>query len=171
MAIQYIVSAGPTPAGTWLVDPKVGGGRIIGEACHFIDLCGYLVGQRPSGVQARALGRDPETGDGVMALISYPDGSTASISYLANAGSELPKERWEVHADGKSAVCDNFRTTTLPGGKRLRGVNQDKGQETALLETLSAMREGRASPILLAEIVSTSETSLQMAGLRTPDEQ
>ncbi|HEB91093.1 MAG TPA: oxidoreductase, partial [Deltaproteobacteria bacterium] len=132
MAIQYVIAAGPTPSGTWLTDPKVGGGRIVGEACHFIDLCTYLVGDLPLGVQSRFLGRDPETDDSMMALLSYPDGSTASISYLANASSELPKERWEVHADGKSAICDNFRVTTLPGGKKIRGVNQDKGQGEAV---------------------------------------
>ncbi|MCA9506660.1 MAG: Gfo/Idh/MocA family oxidoreductase, partial [Myxococcales bacterium] len=80
MAIQYVVSAGPTPSGTWLVDPKIGGGRIVGEVCHFVDLCTYLVGQNPVDVQARMLGRDPETDDSVMALLHYPDGSTASIS-------------------------------------------------------------------------------------------
>lgn len=156
MAIQYVISAGPTPGGTWLTDPKVGGGRIVGEACHFVDLCSYLVGQIPNGVEARALGRDPETDDSTMALISYPDGSTASIAYLANASTELPKERFEVHADGKSAVCDNYRVTTLPGGKKVKGLNQDKGQGTAVGETIGAVRAGGASLISVEEWVSTS---------------
>lgn len=157
MAIQYVVAAGPTPGGTWLTDPKIGGGRIIGEACHFVDLCTYLVGQIPNGVQARALGRDPERDDSTMMLVSYPDGSTASISYLANASTELPKERFEVHADGKSASCDNYRVTTLPGGKKVRGVNQDKGQGGAVAAVFSAVRAGQGAPIALAEIVSTSQ--------------
>ena len=164
MAIQYVISAGPTPGGTWLTDPKVGGGRIIGEACHFVDLCTYLVGQVPSGVQARALGRDPETDDSVMALLSYPDGSTAAISYLANASTELPKERWEVHADGKSAVCDNFRVTTLPGGKKIKGVNQDKGQETAVEEVVRALATSDASPISGSDMRSTFEATVAASG-------
>jgi len=159
MAIQYVVSAGPTPSGTWLTDPKVGGGRIVGEACHFVDLCSYLVGGIPNGVQSRALGRDPETDDSTMALISYPDGSTASIAYLANASTTLPKERFEVHADGKSAVCDNYRVTTLPGGKKVRGVNQDKGQGEAVRATIAAVRDGDRSPISMIEIASTSDTT------------
>jgi len=162
MAIQYVIAAGATPGGTWLTDPKVGGGRIVGEVCHFIDLCTYLVGQNPSHIQARALGRDPETDDSTMALLSYPDGSTASISYLANASSDLPKERWEVHADGKSAACENFKLTTLPNGTKVRGVNQDKGQATALLETLAAVRGGDASPLSIAEIVATSDASFRI---------
>jgi predicted dehydrogenase len=162
MAIQYVVAAGPTPTGTWLTDPKVGGGRIIGEACHFVDLCSYLVDELPSGVQARALGRDPATDDSTMALLSYPDGSTASISYLANASPELPKERWEVHADGKSAICDNFRVTTLPGGKKVRGVNQDKGQEKAVQEIVDAVRVGAPSPLSTTETVSASLATLAL---------
>lgn len=164
MAIQYVVAAGSTPGGTWLTDPKVGGGRVIGEVCHFVDLCTYLVGQLPTGAQANVLGRDPETDDSIVVLIGYPDGSTASISYLANASSELPKERWEAHADGKSALCDNFRVTTLPGGKQLKGLNQDKGQATAIRETLAALRRREASPIGLDEIRSTSEITISLVG-------
>lgn len=161
MAIQYVVSAGPTPGGTWLTDPKVGGGRIVGEACHFVDLCTYLVGDLPTGVEARTLGRDPETDDSTMMLLSYPDGSTASISYLANASTELPKERWEVHADGKSAVCDNFRVTTLPGGKKVKGVNQDKGQEAAVGAVLGDLADGGTAPIGLGELEAVSALTLR----------
>jgi len=163
MAIQYVVAAGPTPGGTWLTDPRVGGGRIIGEACHFVDLCTFLVGQNPNSVQARRLGRDPETDDSTMALISYPDGSTASIAYLANASNELSKERWEVHADGKTAICDNFKVTTLPNGKKVRGVNQDKGQARAIRTTLAMLREGKGSPLALSAIISGSEISIEIS--------
>lgn len=164
MAIQYVVAAGPTPSGTWLVDPAVGGGRIVGEACHFVDLCTHLVGRTPSGVSARALGRDPENDDSWMALVSYPDGSTASLSYLASASAALPKERWEAHADGRSAVCDNFRITTLPGDRRVRGVNQDKGQAEAVRVTLEALRSGRPSPLAMEELASTSRVIFEALG-------
>ena len=164
MAIQYVVAAGATPGGTWLTDPKVGGGRVIGEVCHFVDLCTYLVGAPPTGATANALGRDPETDDSTVIVVRYADGSTASISYLANASTELPKERWEVHADGKSAICDNFRVTTLPGGKQLKGLNQDKGQATAIAATWAAIREGEPSPITLDEIRSTSTITISLVG-------
>lgn len=168
MAIQYVVSAGPTPSGTWLTDPKIGGGRIVGEACHFVDLCTYLVGQIPNGVQARALGRDPETDDSTMMLVSYPDGSTASISYLANASTALPKERFEVHADGKSASCENYRVTTLPGGKKVKGVNQDKGQGGAVRETVACIRSSVPSPLELDQWVSTSRRLFEATGSYGP---
>lgn len=156
MAIQYVVAAGPAPSGTWLSDPMVGGGRVIGEVCHFIDLCSYLVGSAPVGVQARALGRDSESDDSMMALFSYADGSTASLSYLANAGTEIPKERWEVHADGQSAICYNYRVTTLPKGKKVRGMNQDKGQAFAVESCLRALRDGAGPLTSVSESIEAS---------------
>lgn len=164
MAIQYVVSAGPTPGGTWLTDPSAGGGRIIGEMCHFVDLCRYLVGQSPSGIHASALGRSSEADDSLVALLSYADGSTASISYLANASSDLPKERWEVHADGKSALCDNFRITRLPGGRKLRGLNQRKGQAEAIAAFLEAIRHAEPSPISIHEILEVSRSTFELSG-------
>lgn len=164
MAIQYVVAAGATPTGTWIVDPQVGGGRIVGEMCHFVDLCTFLVGQVPTGIQTRPLSRDPQTDDSLMALLAYPDGSTAAISYLANASSELPKERFEVHADGKSAICDNFRVTTVSGGRKIRTLNQDKGQAEAIRGTLECLRRGDPSPISLEEILSTSWMTFEAVG-------
>jgi predicted dehydrogenase len=160
MAIQYVISAGPAPLESWLTDPKIGGGRVIGEACHFIDLCIDLIGDVPTRVHAEALGRDRETDDSTMALYSFPDGSTASISYLASASTELPKERWEVHADGRSAVCDNFRVTTLPGGKKIRGLNQDKGQKDAVEACRRALAAGSGPVIPLRELVAGASACL-----------
>jgi len=162
MAIQYVIAAGPSPTGTWLNDPKVGGGRILGEVCHFVDLCNYLVGSGPSRVIAHRLSRDPDRDDSMQAMLSYPDGSSAQISYLASASTELPKERWEVHADGQSAVCDNFRSTLLPGNQKIRGVNQDKGQTTAVREFIECVRSGGTPPISIEEIVSVSRTTFAM---------
>jgi len=159
MAVQYVIAAGPTPAGTWITDPDAGGGRIVGEFCHFVDLCTFLVGELPSSVFAHGLGRDRARDDSVMALISFPDGSTASISYLANASVTLPKERWEVHADGRSAICENFKISQLPNGKKLRGMNQDKGQQVAVEQELTAWSRNSTPAMSLSEIVSVSRVT------------
>jgi predicted dehydrogenase/threonine dehydrogenase-like Zn-dependent dehydrogenase len=163
MAIQYTVAAGPAPGGTWLVDPAVGGGRIVGEACHMVDLCGYLVGALPTSVFARALGRDPEVDDSTLLVLGFADGSTATIAYLANASTDLPKERFEVSADGRTAACENFRETRLPGGQRHKTLNQDKGQTEAVEVVIEAVRTGAPAPFTLDELLATSRATLRAA--------
>jgi predicted dehydrogenase/NADPH:quinone reductase-like Zn-dependent oxidoreductase len=159
LAIHYSVAAGATPSGTWHVDPRVGGGRIVGEGCHFVDLCSYLVGGPPVSVFARALGRNPEVDDSTVALLSFADGSSATLHYLARASGELPKERFEVSGDGRTAACDNFRETRLFGGRAVKTMNQDKGQATAVAEVIEAVRAGRPSPFSLEEIAGVSLTT------------
>jgi predicted dehydrogenase len=162
MSIHYVVAAGTTPGGTWHTDPSIGGGRIIGEGCHFVDLCCHLIGRPPTRVYARVLGRNPETDDSTVAILGFDDGSTATISYLANASSALAKERWEASAEGKTAICENFRVTRILGGRTRKTVNQDKGQATGVREVVDAVRAGRESPISLDEIIAVSRVTFAM---------
>jgi len=155
LAIHYAVAAGPTPRGTWLTDPHIGGGRIVGEVCHFVDLCTYFVGAPPTRVFARALG-NPEIDDSVVIVLGWDDGSTATIEYLANASTELPKERFELSADGRTASCLNFRQTSLPGGKTFKTFNQDKGQSAAVERVIESVAAGGPSPLSLDEIAGVS---------------
>ena len=94
-----------------------------------------------------------------MAILGFDDGSTATISYLANASPALAKERWEASAEGKTAICENFRVTRILAGKTLKTVNQDKGQATGIREVVDAVRGGRESPISLDEIVAVSRVT------------
>jgi len=162
LAISYTVAAGPTPGGTWHTDPAVGGGRVIGEVCHFVDLCGFLVGAAPASVYAVALGRDPETDDSLQAVLRYPDGSSATLQYLAHASTALPKERFEASADGRTALCDNFRKTRVPGGRGHFSWNQDKGQTAAVREVVAAVRAGAPSPFTWAEIAATTRVTFAL---------
>jgi predicted dehydrogenase len=159
LAIRYTVAAGAPPAGSWILDPAVGGGRIVGEACHFVDLCAFLVGRPPASVFARALGRDPERDDSLVATLGFEDGSTAVIEYLSRTSPELPKERFEVSGDGRTARCDGYRHTDVSGDRRLKTLNQDKGQRTAVAEVVEAVRRGQASPISLEEIAAVSRAT------------
>ena len=88
--------------------------------------------------------------------------ATATIHYLALASAELPKERWELHADGRSAICDNFRSTNRVGGKALKTLNQDKGQAAAVAGFIRCVREGTASPMTIAEIAGATRTTFAM---------
>ena len=162
LAIHYVISAGPPPRGTWLLDPREGGGRIIGEACHFVDLCTYLVGAPPVSVYARSLSHDPHSDDSMVALLGFADASTATIEYLAKASPGLSKERFEVSCDGRTASCDNFRSTVFSDAKDLKTFNQDKGQATAIEEVVDALRQGRSSPFTLFEIAGVSMATFAM---------
>jgi predicted dehydrogenase/threonine dehydrogenase-like Zn-dependent dehydrogenase len=161
LSIDYTIAAGPPPTDTWITDPTEGGGRLIGECCHFIDLCTYLIGALPTRVFALGSGADPELDDSTTAVLGWADGSTATIHYLARASTDLPKERFEVSAGGITAICDNFRRTTLHGTSRggIRKLNQDKGQATAIAEVIAAVRSGGPAPLSLDEIVSTSRVT------------
>ena len=126
----------------------------------------YLVGAPPRRVFARALGRDPETDDSIVSPARLPgrlDGDASSTWPRASA--ELPKERFEASADGRTARCDNFRVTTLLGGPRagrVKTLNQDKGQATAVAEVVEAVRAGGPSPFSLDEIVAVSRATFAM---------
>ena len=140
------------------MDPKLGGGRVIGEACHFIELCNTFTGQEVKDVYARSLisgGMD----DTFSATLTYPDGSIATIDYLACASDKLPKEYVEVSSDGRTAICDNFRKTKFSGRRTLKSFNQDKGQAQAVQEVIEAFRNGKPSPFHIEEIANVSAVS------------
>lgn len=165
LSIQYAVAAGATPRGTWITDPVEGGGRILGEICHFVDLCGYIIGQLPVEVFAQSISRDLELDDSMSALIRYADGSVANIQYLAQASGDLPKERFEASANGITAICENFKQTRILGSSNAGGVknvNQDKGQSAAIRTVLEAIRSGGPSPFTLPDLVATSRTTFAM---------
>ena len=132
-SLIYTVNAGEIPANHWTQNPEVGGGRIIGEACHFIDLLLFLVGSPIVSVDAHMIGRAPgiEVRTDKMSIqLEFADGSTGVVHYLANGSKAFPKERLEVFSDGRTAVLDNFRSLRGYGWKGLRNIklrSQDKG--------------------------------------------
>lgn len=158
MKVHYrVISASPGDA-SWVMDPLVGGGRVIGEVCHFVDLCNYLVGELPTDVYARSI-RQNSTDDSFSAMFSYPDGSVATLDFLANGASSLPKEYFEASADGKTVISDNYRRTKISSGRDVNSMNQDKGQRTAMSEVVRAYRDRQPSPLTLEEIESVSLSS------------
>ena len=158
MVVNYRVNAGVVPAESWLHDPEEGGGRIIGECCHFVDFCTALIGSDPVSVVAISIGsdaRDVVPQDSSVITIRYADGSLATIQYLALGHRALTKERCEVFADGRSAVMDDFRTTRFHGGgRRLRG-KQAKGFAEEIDAFLSVCRDGGPWPIPWSGIAAT----------------
>jgi predicted dehydrogenase/threonine dehydrogenase-like Zn-dependent dehydrogenase len=165
--VQIRVNAGALPSGDWLHDPAVGGGRIIGEGCHFIDLAIALVGARVTTVHAVPLaGADPAARlrDNVQITLGFADGSVAGIMYTAKGNAAAGKERVEVFAAGATAIIDDFRAAEFHGGKveRWKG-RQDKGHAEQLRQFMAAVRSGGPSPVDLGALAESSEVTLRAA--------
>jgi predicted dehydrogenase len=132
LMVHYRVNAGYIPPEHWVHDPKVGGGRIIGEVCHFVDFVSFLTGALPVKVHARALPNGSRyRDDNVAVTLEMSDGSVGTITYVANGDKSFPKERVEAFGGGMTAVLDNFRTLEMTrNGKKevIRSrFTQDKG--------------------------------------------
>ena len=155
MVINYRVNAGFIPTSHWTQDPKVGGGRIIGEGCHFIDLCTYFAGSLPVRVDASAL---PDGGiyrqDNAVITLTFANGSIANITYLANGDKSLSKETCEIFTGGKVARLDDFRTLELTrnGKTQKYRSNQDKGHRDAWRAFLHCIKSGGDAPIPFEQI-------------------
>ncbi len=168
VAIVITVNAGTVPRDHWIQDPEAGGGRIVGEACHFIDLARFLVGAPVVTASATsARDRDGRPIDDVTHLaISFADGSTTAIHYLANGASAFPKERVEVFADGRTWQLDNWRKLRAWGGGRSAGGvfgQQDKGHRQELRAFAAAVRSGGLPPIPYDELFEVSRWSIRLA--------
>jgi predicted dehydrogenase len=169
------VNAGYLPPTHWLHDPAQGGGRIIGEGCHFIDYLTFLVGEPPNSVTAISLpdgGRYQE--DNVHLTFNFPDGSIGSIDYLANGDPSVGKERLEVFSAGKVAVLDDFRILDLvQDGKRRTfrsRLRQDKGHRAEWLAFQGAVRDLGSPPIPYNQLYGISLASiLSVEALRSGD--
>jgi predicted dehydrogenase len=160
LALHYRVNAGFIPADHWLNDPEQGGGRIIGEVCHFVDFLTFLVGAAPIEVQVQSLANPGKyTNDNAICSLRFADGSQGTISYLANGDKSYSKERVEVFGGGAVAVLEDFRRLELVGRGRKQVFRslfgQDKGHRGEWEVFVAALRDGGDSPLPLTEIVTT----------------
>ena len=156
MVVNYRVNAGTLARDHWVHDPDEGGGRVIGEVCHFVDFCTALVDREPVSVSASGVGKDGEVeDDSVVVTIRYVDGSLATVQYAASGHRDLAKERCEVFSEGRSAVMEDFTVTRFYGGGRTIRGRQDKGFAAELQRFLAVCRDGGPWPIPWDQIVST----------------
>jgi polar amino acid transport system substrate-binding protein len=163
-AINYRINAGKLPADHWTQDPKIGGGRIIGEACHFIDLCAFIADSPIIKVEANALRAASNLLDTVSVSLAFENGSVANISYFSNGSKALNKEYLEVFCGGKSIVLDDYKTMDIfgSGKKTIKNGSQDKGHATEVAEFLSAIKEGKQLPISFAECYNSTEATFKV---------
>ncbi|MGJ8590116.1 MAG: bi-domain-containing oxidoreductase [Yoonia sp.] len=164
-----VMNAGAIPADHWTQDPAVGGGRIIGEACHYIDLMRFLAGAPIVSVQARRMGdTDAEavTEDKAAITLGFEDGSFGTIHYLANGGAGFAKERVEVFAAGRTLQLDNFlklRGFNWPGFRKENLRRQDKGQTACSAAFLQAVESGGPAPIPADELFEVAKVAIDVA--------
>ena len=170
---HYRVNANRLPPGHWLIDPEVGGGRIIGEGCHFIDFLTFLVGEIPLEVSTQGL---PDQGvyseDNVVMNFRFPDGSLGVVSYLANGDKSYPKEYLEVFSGGRMGVLHDWRKLELVAdGRRVvkrHLLKQDKGHQGAWQAFLAALQGDRNPPIPYQQLMGVTQASFAaLASLRS----
>lgn len=162
------VNAGAISPEHWTQDPQVGGGRIIGEACHFIDLLRYLVGSQITGWTVQTIGRTPGVAvrdDKATITLTFADGSLGTIHYLANGHKAFPKERIEVFCGGRILQLDNFRALRgygWPGFRTIRLWRQDKGHVACAEAFVEAVLRGGPSPIDFDELMEVSRVTIEV---------
>ena len=168
-SVIMTVNAGAIPAEHWTQDISVGGGRIVGEGCHFIDLMRHLVGYSIVGFSTTMMGNVPGVEvreDKASITLSFADGSFGTILYLANGGSEFPKERIEVFCDDAVLQMDNYRVLIGYGWsefKQMKLFKQDKGQKACAQAFVNSISEGKDTPIPYIETMESSRVSIEVA--------
>ena len=163
MNVIATMNAGNIPANVWVHDMKVGGGRIVGEACHYMDLITYLTGSKIKAVCMNAMGVNPEANtDNATILLQYENGSTGTINYFSNGSKAYPKERIEIYSQDRTIVCDNFQLTTGygTGGFSKLKTNLDKGHAAQFNLLVERVKNGGEALIPFDEIVNTTRAGL-----------
>lgn len=161
-----VMNAGAIPLSHWAQSPEIGGGRIIGEACHYIDLMRHLAGSEIVSVSAQGMGEADPARDKASITLGFADGSFGTIHYLANGSSAFPKERVEVFTAGRILQLDNFvklRGFGWPGFNRQSLMRQDKGQTPCVAAFLKAIETGQPSPIPAAELFEVARVTVEAA--------
>jgi predicted dehydrogenase len=168
-SLNLLMNAGAIPTSHWTQDLEVGGGRILGEVCHFIDLARYLVGARIVGARAEAMrggNGAPFSLDTAQISLEFQEGSIASIQYYANGNRSFPKERIEVFFSGRILQLENFRVLRgfgCPEFRSFRTWRQDKGHRGCVRAFLRAVESGGPSPIPAEEIFEVSRVAIEIA--------
>ena len=168
MCINYCINAGFIPKDNWVQDIEEGGGRIIGEVCHFVDFLYYLIGSKPIKVYAEAISSQNENitnNDHLLVTLKFEDGSIGEISYFANGDKSFPKERVEIFCENSICIIKDFRRASFIRNdreKRIKRTTQDKGHFTELKMFFERIQQGKESPISFEELVITTDTTFKI---------
>ena len=170
LAISYTCNAGHIPNDSWVHDLKKGRGRILGEACHFIDLCRFLTGSKITSIYAESLEEANSNNDTAIISLGFENGSIASINYFSNGNPSFPKEKIYIFQGGNSISINNFIELKSYGFKNLsnkRLFRQNKGQTECVKSFVNSINLGLASPIDIKEIFEVSEFTIKASKMLT----
>jgi len=165
LSMIYRINAGFIQKDSWVQDREVGGGRIVGEVCHFVDYLTFINGSLPVSVYAAAMPDVQNTSDTLSITLKYENGSVGSIQYFANGSKRLAKEYIEIYGHGVTAVMHDYKKLTVYGsGRPFKKTlwTQDKGQKAEVKAFLDVVRKGDAAPIPIAEIFSATDVTFKI---------
>lgn len=168
LSILYRVNAGRVPKEHWIQNTLEGGGRIVGEVCHFVDLMQFLTDAPPVSVFAESVSAKSDKtvdADSVFITLRFADGSNAAIAYLSEGDKSLPKERVEIFGGGRSFVLDDFRRATLHKDGREEQITlktQDKGQQAQVRQICASVLHGTEVPIRVHELTATTRATFRI---------
>jgi predicted dehydrogenase/threonine dehydrogenase-like Zn-dependent dehydrogenase len=162
-AINFRINVGKIAADHWTQDKEIGGGRIIGEVCHFVDLAMFIAGSKPVSLSAVAMNDALSLNDTLCVSVKYANGSIANISYFANGSKELSKEHLEIFSNGVTAVIEDFKQLSIYGKKKKKSnLIQNKGHAEEIKQFLEAVKNGTPTPIPFGEIYLSSKMSFDI---------
>ncbi|MFC2141365.1 bi-domain-containing oxidoreductase [Acidobacteriota bacterium] len=165
MSVIYRINAGAVPPNAWTQNKDIGGGRIIGEMCHFVDYLTFITGSLPEYVYASVLPDPYDVEDTVIVNLKFRNGSIGTIAYFSNGPDKLFKEYIEVYKSGATAIISDFKNIEIYGKGRTfkkKLLQQDKGQKMMIEEFINAIKEGKTSPIKFEEIYTTTLTTFRI---------
>ena len=165
MTMFYRINAGSIPADNWIQDLEIGGGRVLGEVCHFIDYLTYLNGSLPTKVSATALPDANQLNDTLNILIQFGNGSSGVVAYYANGSKSMTKEYVEVFSAGMSATLNDFKELKIFGKgnpKKEKFFNQNKGQKEMVSAFVNGLLNEGKAPISFEEIVAVTKASFKV---------
>ncbi len=165
MSMIYRVNAGVIPKDNWIQDMEMGGGRVIGEVCHFIDYLTFMNGSLPIKISAQALPDPHNLNDTLNILVQFENGSTGVVAYYANGAKSLSKEYIEIFRSGTIAIINDFKSVSIYGGRKTvkkKLINQDKGQKQMMQAMFIGFLEKGKTPISFNEIYSATKASFDV---------
>lgn len=165
MSMIYRINAGNISSDNWLQDIEIGGGRIIGEVCHFIDYLTYINGSLPVSISANCMDDNEGLNDTVNIIMKFENGSTGTVCYYSNGSKSLSKELIEIYSHGITAIIDDFKELKIFGKgkpKKTKLLNQNKGQKEMVISYFENIIESGDSPISFAEVVSVTRACFKI---------